>query len=134
MVFLGNPLTEHASNIVAQATGRNADTGTIVADELALVRRVQAGQPEAYGELVKRYQDRIYNLTYRMCNRHEDAEELAQEVFLKAFEKIRQFSGHESVLHVAVPHSEKHDNFPLPSHPAGEILFPQRYGRRRWAR
>ncbi len=86
-------MTEHASNIVAQAAGREADAGTIASDELALVRRVQAGQAEAYGELVRRYQDRIYNLTFRMCNRHEDAEELAQEVFLKAFEKIHQFRG-----------------------------------------
>ena len=88
---MGNLLTEHASNTVAEAAAGSADAKTIVFDEADLVRRAQSGQAEAYGELVRQYQNRIYNLTYRMCGRAEDAEELAQEVFLKAFEKIHQF-------------------------------------------
>lgn len=68
-------------------------TRVLAFDELALVQRCQNGEPEAFAELVREYQDRIYNLIFRMCRRAEDAEELAQETFLKAFEKIGQFRG-----------------------------------------
>jgi RNA polymerase sigma-70 factor (ECF subfamily) len=48
---------------------------------------------QAFGSLVAKYQDRIYNLVLRMCGRPSDAEELAQETFLKALERISQFRG-----------------------------------------
>ena len=66
---------------------------TLVFDEWALVERCRNGEAAAFAELAREYQDRIYNLIFRMCHRAEDAEELAQETFLKAFEKIGQFRG-----------------------------------------
>jgi RNA polymerase sigma-70 factor (ECF subfamily) len=48
---------------------------------------------QAFGLLVAKYQDRIYNLILRLCGNASDAEELAQETFLKALEKIAQFRG-----------------------------------------
>jgi RNA polymerase sigma-70 factor (ECF subfamily) len=47
----------------------------------------------AYGLLVAKYQDRVFNLLYRMLGRREDAEEIAQEAFLKALEKLPAFRG-----------------------------------------
>jgi RNA polymerase sigma-70 factor (ECF subfamily) len=79
--------------MMAQEPPANPDEATVVLDEVALVRRCQEGEPEAFAELVRRYQDRVYNLIVRMVNRPEDAEELTQEVFLKAFAKIGQFHG-----------------------------------------
>jgi len=58
-----------------------------------LVERCRKGDMQAFGALVAKYQDRIYNLILRMCGRASDAEELAQETFLKAMQRIGQFRG-----------------------------------------
>jgi len=47
----------------------------------------------AFGSLVAKYQDRLFNMVFRMCGNRADAEELAQEAFLKALERIDQFKG-----------------------------------------
>lgn len=62
-------------------------------DETSLIERCQQGQVEAFGQLVTAYQDRTYNVVMRMGNSPEDAEEITQEAFLKAFEKIATFKG-----------------------------------------
>jgi len=62
-------------------------------DDTALVERFRKGDMQAFGLLVAKYQDRIYGLVLRMCPRPADAEELAQEAFLKAMERIGQFRG-----------------------------------------
>ena len=46
---------------------------------------------QAFGLLVSKYQNRIYNMILRMCSSPSDAEELAQETFLRAMENIGQF-------------------------------------------
>ena len=66
------------------------------ADEFELVRSAQAGQLEAYDELVRRYQERIYATLYHMTANHEDANDLAQEAFIKAFRALRSFKGGSS--------------------------------------
>jgi RNA polymerase sigma-70 factor (ECF subfamily) len=91
-------LKTKASNPVADgaaATGRPGPFAEPIGfDDAALVERTRGGDMQAYGLLVAKYQDRIVNLAYRMCGRREDAEELAQEAFLKALQKISQFRGH----------------------------------------
>src|SRR5487761_2162250 len=64
--------------------------------ELELVRRAQHGDLEAYDELIKRYQERIYATVYHMTSNHEDANDLAQEAFIKAFQAIKSFKGGSS--------------------------------------
>jgi len=66
------------------------------ADEPALVRRAQAGELDAFEELVRRYQERIYATIYHMTANHEDAADLAQETFIKAFEALKTFKGQSS--------------------------------------
>ena len=66
------------------------------ADEEALVRRVRLGDLEAYDELVRRYQERIYATIYHMTSNHEDANDLAQESFIKAFQALKTFKGGSS--------------------------------------
>ncbi len=56
-----------------------------------LVDRAVGGQGEAFEELVIRYQNRVYNLLLRMTGSGEEAEDLAQETFLKAFRALGSF-------------------------------------------
>jgi RNA polymerase sigma-70 factor (ECF subfamily) len=66
------------------------------AAEMDLVRRAQGGDLEAYDELVKRYQERIYATVYHMTSNHEDANDLAQDSFIKAFQALKSFKGGSS--------------------------------------
>lgn len=68
-----------------------ADAGAVLPADHELVRRCQNGDLSAFEGLVDRYQHRVYNLVYRMVGRHEDAQDIAQDVFLKALEHIGQF-------------------------------------------
>ena len=62
----------------------------MVRDDI-LVAQSQAGDIEAFEELVSRNERRVFNLAYRMIGNHEDAVDLAQEVFIKAFQAIKTF-------------------------------------------
>jgi RNA polymerase sigma factor (sigma-70 family) len=62
-------------------------------EEMELVRRARNGDLEAYDELIKRYQERIYATIYHMTANHEDANDLAQESFIKAFQALPSFKG-----------------------------------------
>ena len=61
-----------------------------------LVKRARRGDLAAYDELVKRYQERIYATIYHMTSNHEDANDLAQEAFIKAFQALKSFKGGSS--------------------------------------
>src|ERR1051326_4567253 len=65
-------------------------------DEMVLVNKARQGDLEAYDELVKRYQERIYATIYHMTSNHEDANDLAQEAFVKAFHALKSFKGGSS--------------------------------------
>ena len=55
-----------------------------------LVRAVQRGRREAFGELIERYQRAAYAIVYRRLGNHAEAQELCQEVFIQALRKIHQ--------------------------------------------
>ena len=65
-------------------------------DDGALVLRSQQGDVRAFDELVEKYHGKIYGLTYNMTSNREDAEDLTQEVFVKAFEALPRFRGNSS--------------------------------------
>ena len=65
-------------------------------DEATLVKRARQGDMSAYDDLVKRYQERIYATIYHMTSNHEDANDLAQEAFIKAFQALKSFKGGSS--------------------------------------
>ena len=60
-------------------------------DETALIRKIQGGDSSLFSELVSRYQDRLYNLAYRLTGSPDEASDLAQETFVKAIKGIGQF-------------------------------------------
>ena len=64
--------------------------------DLLLVRRAQREDMRAYDVLVRRYQERIYATVYHMTSNHEDANDLTQETFIKAFRALKSFKGDSS--------------------------------------
>src|SRR5436190_4921870 len=64
--------------------------------ELDLVRRCQAGESEAFDELVTRYRTRVFGMIYNMVHNEQDAWDLAQDSFLKAWKSIGRFRGKSS--------------------------------------
>ena len=66
------------------------------ADDLTLVRKAQHGDLRAYDDLIRRYQERIYATIYHMTANHEDANDLVQDTFIKAFQAVRSFKGDAS--------------------------------------
>jgi RNA polymerase sigma-70 factor (ECF subfamily) len=86
-----------------------------VADEpgdRALVEAARSGDLGAFDELVRRHQERIYGLVYHMTSNHEDANDLAQEAFVKAWKALKNFKGDSSfytwVYRIAVNHTLNH--------------------------
>jgi RNA polymerase sigma-70 factor (ECF subfamily) len=58
-----------------------------------LISECLHGDPTAYGVLVRRYQDRLYNTVYRMVGNAEDAQDVVQEAFLNAYQSLEGFKG-----------------------------------------
>src|SRR5262249_55314771 len=65
-------------------------------DDHSLVQACRAGQTEAFGALVERYQNRLYPTVLRVIGSAEDAKDVLQDTFLRAFEKLDQFQGESS--------------------------------------
>lgn len=76
--------------------------------EVAWIQSAQRGDREAFGQLVERYQQRVFAQVFRLVRRREDVEDLAQEVFVKAFRAIRSYNFRSSfrtwLSRVAVNH------------------------------
>jgi RNA polymerase sigma-70 factor (ECF subfamily) len=60
-------------------------------EELTLVAATQDGNHSAFERLVRAYQDRVYNLSFRMLGDHEEAADVTQEAFIKAFRAVSSF-------------------------------------------
>ena len=70
-----------------------SDAALRQADDRQIVETCLAGNREAFGILVERHQRRIYQLCYRFAGTHEDASDLAQDVFVRAFRGLGGFKG-----------------------------------------
>jgi len=82
------------------------------ADDETLVARVQAGHMAAYDHLVQRYKERVYATVYHMTGNHEDANDLVQDAFIKAYKSIGGFKRESSfytwVYRIAVNRTINH--------------------------
>ncbi|MFQ5942547.1 MAG: RNA polymerase sigma factor [Anaerolineales bacterium] len=56
-----------------------------------LVLRTRRGEVEAFGEVVRRYQQSVFNVCYRMLGERMEAEDLAQEAFIRAYQRLATF-------------------------------------------
>jgi RNA polymerase sigma-70 factor (ECF subfamily) len=83
--------------------------------DIDLVKRCQDGDTEAFDELVTRYRTRIFGMIYNMVHNEQDAWDLAQDSFLKAWKSIGRFRGKSSfytwvyriVMNVTIDHMRK---------------------------
>ncbi len=64
--------------------------------DLDVVRRVQAGDVAAFDHLILKYRERVYGILYNMTSNREDAADLTQDAFIKAFQSIHRFGGQSS--------------------------------------
>jgi len=62
-----------------------------------LLEQFQHGDESAFNELVKRYQEKVYWVVRRFLQNHDDADDVVQEVFVKAYKGLRTFRGESSV-------------------------------------
>ena len=60
-------------------------------EDFELIKAINAGQPERFEELVRKYQQRVFNFGMRMCGEPRDAEDLVQETFLNVFRYLGGF-------------------------------------------
>ena len=74
-----------------EATAAQADV-----PDLDLVKKAQAGDTGAFDQLVSRYRNRIFGMIYNMVHNEQDAWDLAQDSFLKAWKSIAHFRGQSS--------------------------------------
>ena len=89
-------MAEPASRRTPKKPDDPAPTPPAPLDEQVLVKRARQGDLGAYDELVRRYQERIYATVYHMTSNHEDANDLAQEAFIKGFQALKSFKGGSS--------------------------------------
>ena len=82
-----------AESTVSARTIANAEEASEVVQR---VRRAQAGDLAAYDQLVHQFLERIYGLCYHMTSHHEDAHDLAQDTFVKAWQALKSFKGDSS--------------------------------------
>jgi RNA polymerase sigma-70 factor, ECF subfamily len=68
----------------------------LAADESELIRKAKRGDKEAFGVLVERYQRRVVGVALAVVHNPDDALELAQETFVRAYENLRSFESRSS--------------------------------------
>ena len=67
-------------------------------DDRRLIAEVLAGNAEAFGELVGRYQDRLFNVAYRVLDNPDDAADVVQDVFVNAYQSLKAFKGESELF------------------------------------
>src|SRR3989449_9338112 len=67
--------------------------GEPISDELALVESAKAGDVTAFEELVRRYDRNVFRIAQHITQNREDAEDVVQDAFIKAYSNLKQFQG-----------------------------------------
>jgi RNA polymerase sigma-70 factor (ECF subfamily) len=93
----GEP-AEGAASVTQQAGMRvDPDAALRAADDRALVEACRNGRTEAFDVIVERHQRQVYQVCYRFVGRHEDAADLAQDTFVRAYRALRGFKGQSAL-------------------------------------
>src|ERR1700742_613371 len=87
-------MAAHPSSLAEDPAELSAATAAIEPNpDLDLVERTKAGDSSAFEELVRKYDRQIYRTAQHITQNREDAEDITQDVFFKAFQKLEQFQG-----------------------------------------
>jgi len=70
---------------------KNSNHRTVKDEDFGLIQAINSGQVDKFPDLVKRYEQRLYNFSLRMCRDHSDAEDMVQETFLNVFKYLKDF-------------------------------------------
>lgn len=84
------------SKAIAKAIVPSAERKKEADDDLIIVEKVQAGDVDAFDILIRKYRERVYSVIYNLTSNREDASDLAQDTFIKAFQSINRFKGKSS--------------------------------------
>jgi RNA polymerase sigma-70 factor (ECF subfamily) len=79
--------------LAAGEAPRPENTRGLREDDREAIEACRQGEREAFDRLVERYQRDVYRLCYRYVNNHQDANDMAQEAFLKAYRALSKFRG-----------------------------------------
>ncbi|MBT5902344.1 MAG: sigma-70 family RNA polymerase sigma factor [Opitutaceae bacterium] len=85
-----------ASKVLGKTLVSSAERRQEADSDWAVVQRVQNGEVGAFDQLVIRYRERVYGVVYNMTSNREDAADLTQDAFIKAFKSINRFQGQSS--------------------------------------
>ena len=58
-----------------------------------IIDRLQQGEKQLFGQLIEMYQDRVYGLSFQLMKNEDDANEVAQNTFIKIYKKIKLYKG-----------------------------------------
>ncbi|WOO41101.1 sigma-70 family RNA polymerase sigma factor [Rubellicoccus peritrichatus] len=86
----------HSSAISKSVAVRTADQAVSADSDMAIVRQVQAGDVAAFDRLTVKYRERLFSVVYNLTSNREDANDLTQDAFIKAFRSINKFKGRSS--------------------------------------
>ena len=92
------PFPAVAGSNAAEKARTRARVDHKTSPEAMLVRRVQAGDEMAFREIVERYQSKIFSIIYGILRNHNDAEDIAQQVFTKVYFSVGNFDFRSSLL------------------------------------
>src|SRR6187401_2522549 len=97
-VAMGGQQTWDVSMTRPEGQAEPASTADLAAaDDQAVVQAFLAGRREAFDVIVERHRRQVYQLCYRFTGNHEDASDLAQDVFVRAFRGLKNFKGQASL-------------------------------------
>src|SRR5579875_2832290 len=88
-------MAAQTSSLADETAGLHDSTSAIIEPhpDLELVERAKAGDTAAFAQLVRQYDRQIYRTALHITQNREDAEDITQDVFFKAFQKLEQFQG-----------------------------------------
>ncbi len=82
---------QRGADRAARRRGRKGEVETTVESDVLVIARARRGEESAFAELLKRYRAPVFNLCLRMLKNRDDAEDIAQDVFIKVFGMLERY-------------------------------------------
>jgi len=110
------PSVMDASKVIGKTLVASPERAQEADADMEIVRLVQAGDVAAFDRLILKYRERVLGIVYHLTSNREDAADLTQDTFIKAFQSINRFGGQSSfftwlyriAVNTALSHLRKH--------------------------